>query len=125
MSDSKPRLGSGDITIILNEKEYTLRPTLKAAMMLSRTSGGIRGAIDAVMQMNMDVIATVIKQGLGQHIVRQFKQEQLEEAIWETGLTDTSGGLLGKCVEYLHTLANGGRPINQNRDEDQDPQTLQ
>ena len=125
MSENKPRLGSGDVTITLNDKEYTLRPTLKAAMILSRTSGGIRGTIDAVMQMNLDVITTVIKQGLGPNIVRQFKQEQLEEAIWEAGLTDTSGGILGKCVEYLHVLANGGRPINQNREEDQDPLTLQ
>lgn len=121
MEPNKTRMGAGDVVITLGGVDYTLRPTLNAAQIISRQSGGIRGAIDSILRMDMDVIAKVVTLGLGPQQAKNIKN--LAEAIWEAGLTDDTGAIIAKCVEYLHVLANGGRPVSQEaRDDTENPQ---
>lgn len=107
---TKPRVGIGNVAIKLNGSEYELVPTLAAAQGTSRMSGGIRGAIEAVLRLDVDVITRIIQLGLGPKVTKDLGPD-LPELIWQTGMTDTEGELAAKCVEYLTMLSNGGRPL--------------
>jgi hypothetical protein len=113
--------GAGDVAIMLAGEEYFLRPTAKAALTISRGQGGIRGAIDAVLKMEVDAVTNVVKLGLGLAVVRELtRTTPLEELVYESGLTDTSGGLVAKTIEFLHILANGGRPVGGDESDKKD-----
>lgn len=122
---TESRIGIGDVIITLPDpengalKEYVLRPTLNAALSISRQAGGIRGAIDAVLKMDLDVIVRTIQLGLGVQTARLLKD--LPERVWQAGLTDDQGQLAAKCVEYLHVLANGGKPIERKEEDTENP----
>lgn len=110
----KVRVGMGSVTITLGsgdeEKEYTLVPTLAAAQGTSRIAGGLRGAIDSIVKLDLDVITRVVQLGLGPKVVKTLGTE-LSELVWQSGMTDSGGELASKCIEYLTMLSNGGRPL--------------
>ena len=110
-----PKVGAGNITISLggddeSKHEYVLVPTLAAAQGISRTSGGIRGAIDKVIAFDLDTITNVVRLGLGPRVVKEIGQD-FNELVWRAGMTDTGGELVARCIEYLSVLSNGGRPL--------------
>jgi hypothetical protein len=109
--------GAGDVTLELGGNTMVLRATLNAGLTVSRTAGGIRGAIDKVMQMDFDVIATVIRAGLGQ---KEAKKYNVEQMLYENGLMDSQGAVLSKVVEYLTNLARGGRPADDETEKEED-----
>jgi hypothetical protein len=111
--------GAGDVPITLDGEECVLRPSSLAAQALSRQYDGLRGCIDAVLRLNMDVIVQVVAHGLGiPSGSREMKT--LPEKVWRTGVTDDTGALAERCVAYLRVLAGGGRPppIAEGRDEE-------
>ena len=73
--------GAGDVTLELGDEKLVLRATLNAGLTISRTAGGIRGAIDKVMQMDFDTIASVIRAGVGQKEAKKHDIEQLLEIV--------------------------------------------
>jgi hypothetical protein len=111
---NKPRVGAGNVVITLGieeyEKEYELVPTLAAAQGVSRIGGGIRGAMDAIVKLDLDIITRVVQLGLGPTVTKTVGP-RLPDLIWQAGLTDSGGELAAKCIEYLTMLSNGGRPI--------------
>lgn len=109
---------SGDIELDLGDTHLVLKCTLQAGLSISRQAGGIRGAIDKVMAMDIDTIVSVIRAGVGPE-ARKLKD--LERMVFENGLTDAQGEVLGKIVEYLFNLARGGRPAPTDEEESQDP----
>jgi hypothetical protein len=109
--------GAGDVIINLGDQEVILKPTLAAGLSISRSAGGIRGAIDKVMNLDLDMIMSVIRVGVGPREAK--KLNGLEELIWQQGLTDSQGEILAKCVEFLTNLARGGRPAEE-AEEDQE-----
>lgn len=119
------KVGAGTVYVMLGGKEYALIPTLAAMQGISRVNGGIRGALDRVVQLDFDTFERVMRLGLGPKTVRQIEQdtgEQLPEILFAAGMTDdTEGKLASKCIEYLSVLSNGGRPIGEARDDTQDP----
>jgi hypothetical protein len=102
--------GSGNVELILGGEKLVLRPTLNAGMAISRQAGGIRGAIDKVMAMDLDAIVGVVRLGIGPEEAKRVKN--LDRLIYENGLMDAQGEVLGKCMEYLSNLARGGRPAD-------------
>jgi len=119
---SKARVGLGNVMITLDAREYTLVPTLAAAQGVSRISGGIRGAIDAIIKLDIDVVTRIVQLGLGPKVTKEIGPG-LPDLIWQSGLTDSGGELAAKCIEYLTMLSNGGRPIiPEARDDSDDPQ---
>ena len=114
-SEQPTGVGSGNVTITLEGREFVLRPSLNACLVISRQAGGIRGAIDKVLAMDLDMIVRVIQLGLGPQAARRFKD--LPEVVFRSGLTDTSSGLMAHCIEYLGVLANGGRPLVRGDEE--------
>lgn len=108
MSEAEAKLGAGDVKITLSGTEYTLRPTYQAAQMISRQSGGIRGAIDAVHRCDMDAITRVIQAGLSKEDLKAIGD--VGKVAWEAGLTDSTGQIALQCIDYLTLLLRGGRP---------------
>lgn len=121
---AKPVPGQGDVAITLADgNEYFLRPNAKAAMTLSRQAGGIRAAVDKVLAMDLDVIYSIMRLGLGPHVLRELALSgaEFEDFLWRSGLTDSTSQQLTKCVEFLHVLANGGKPLNPEAKDEQQP----
>ena len=110
--------GAGDVTLSLGDEQITLKPTLQAGLSISRQAGGIRGAIDKVMAMDLDTIVAIIRAGVGPKELKRLNG--LEEKIFAHGLMDSQGELLAKIVEYLTNVARGGRPADAEEGEDEE-----
>lgn len=112
--------GSGDVELILQtengEVTLTLKPSLNAALAISRQAGGIRGAIDKAISMDIDTIISVVRLGVGQEEAKRLRN--LDRMLYENGLMDTQGAVLSKCIEYLSNLARGGKPADEEFDGD-------
>jgi hypothetical protein len=112
---SKARLGAGNVDIELGGETLNLRPNLKAAQTISRQTGGIRAAIEAVTNFDLDAMVTVIGLGLG---LDGKALKELPERIYETGM----GSLVAPVTRYLVILANGGRmPDDEGGEGEKDP----
>ncbi len=125
---SKPKTshhpGSGNVELVLGDETLIMRPSLSAGLAISRQSGGIRGAIDKVMLMDLDAIVSVVRLGIGPDETKRVKN--LDRLLYENGLMDSQGEVLGKCLEYLTNLARGGRPAEAVEGAaDEDPQQTQ
>lgn len=107
--------GAGNVEIVLGDDTLILKPTLNAALAISRTAGGIRGAIDKVAAMDFDAITSVIRLGIGTEEAKRRKD--LDRMIYENGLYDAQGEVMGKCIEFLSNLARGGKPADAVKDE--------
>lgn len=104
-----PQVGAGDVAIMLGGKEQLLRPSLTAITTLSKANGGLVNSINQCSQWNFETICFVVQTGLGLKNVKEIRE--LPQLIYDAGLSDTTGGITNKCVEYLHNLARGGRPL--------------
>ena len=100
--------GAGDVPIEVGGATYVLRPTLEAALAISRQFGGIREAMSRVNSLDLDAVVSVIRAGMGTAEARKIKN--LEAVIWGGGLLSGNGELILGCVNFLIYLANGGRP---------------
>lgn len=110
---SRPEIGAGDIVIELDGEEVTLRPTLKAAMSLSRSAGGIVNLINKCGVYDFDTIVAVVTAGLG------VQSKDIPDKCWRTGMIE----LAPVCIRYLHVLANGGRSPSDEGDKQEAPLT--
>lgn len=121
MSGNVSQLGVGDVVVTLNGTEYVLKPSLNALQVLSRKNGGIRGSIEAVMRMDIDVITTVIEVGLTRQAVKAIGN--LPEAVYTAGLTDDTGAIVLKCIDFLSMLSHGGKPARTPSDDEDSTNT--
>lgn len=100
--------GAGDVPITVGAESYVLRPTLEAALAISRQFGGIREALARVNNLDLDAVVSVIRAGIGATEARRVKN--LEAAVWGGGLLSGDGELILALVNFLICLANGGKP---------------
>ena len=107
-------IGSGNVTIVLDGEEVVLKPSLKAAQTISKTSGGIIPAINAIGRFDLETMVTVIALGLGKTGTRDL--QDLAEKVYSTGITE----LVEPVTQFLTIVANGGRPVSGG-EGDQDP----
>ena len=75
------------------------------------------GAIDKVTKLDIETIVAIVQVGLGYGMGKRAPTD-LGEKIWRSGLTD-DGAMVERCVTYLRTLANGGRPPPPTRRRDE------
>lgn len=106
---SNPSLGAGDVEISILGKEYTMKPTLAVAKLLSKKFGGGIIAVSRINQFDIEAYVDVISAGLslterGESAFADGKG--LASAIFETGLMD----LAAPCIRFVHIVINGGRP---------------
>lgn len=106
MTQSKARIGAGDVEITLDGETKVLKPSLAACLAISRMAGGILGAMHRVSQLDFDAIVHVTKAGLD---LTDKGAEGLDEKVYRTGI-GYKDGLAGNVTTYLENLANGGKP---------------
>lgn len=98
-------IGAGNVDLVLDGQTVTLRPTLRAAQMLSKQSGGLMSAVQAVARLDIEVVTSVIAMGL--NITRPNDINDLAEKVWSTGVVE----LVEPVTKFLTILANGGRSV--------------
>lgn len=108
-------IGAGNVDIVLDGETVTLRPTLRAAQTISKQSGGIIAAVQAVGRFDLEVITSVVALGLNKTTPRDV--QDLAEKVYATGISD----LVEPVTTYLANLANGGRPVTA-KAGDENPQ---
>jgi hypothetical protein len=117
MSDeSSTRAGAGDVPIVLDGETVKLTPNLRAAQTLSRVGGGLIELGQRVARIDVDAITTIITLGLG-YGGENPPPKDLDEKIFRSGLAK----LAAPCVRYLNVLGNGGRPLEEARQDSENP----
>ncbi len=106
MSNDRAKPGAGDVEIMLDGEKKVLRPTLAAAMAISRMNGGLAGAISRVASLDMDTMVGVVRAGLD---LTDLGAKGLDEKVFRSGL-GFEDGLSAPLQTYLSHLANGVRP---------------
>ena len=109
---SKPVMGAGNVEIELAGEQLTLKPTLHACQSISRQSGGIVGAIQALGRLDFDALVNVIALGIGR------KNKDIEEAVFSTGM-DVLNPL---AIEFVTNISTGGRKQEGGGEGNSDPQ---
>lgn len=98
MTDSN-RLTSGEVDIILAGETVTLRPTLGAALAVSRRFGGFRPAFERAFANDLEAVAEVVAAGTGQKL-----DDVLMKRVWRD-----LDAILPGVFDFLAILRNGGR----------------
>jgi len=106
-----PKLGSGDVIIMLDDQEYTLKPTLRASQAISRRFGGLVKAVEQIQSFDTDAIVTVVAAALSINNPREL--QDMAEKIFNEGVNSVAP----KVIEYLGVLTNGGRPLDMGGEE--------
>ncbi len=101
MAKPSTTLGAGNVAIILDGESLALRPSLAAALAISRKEGGIMSTVQACTRFDLDAIAFVVAQGLGR------PQSEVAELIWQEGIAK----IAPSAIHFCTILANGGRPL--------------
>ena len=114
MAENKPRLGAGDVKIVLQNsqgepEDLVLKPTYHAARTLSAQTGGLMKALQSVADLNTEMVVTVVALGLGYGRQGRPPPSDLPERVWNTGLSDDTGGLASQCIVYIRALMSGGQ----------------
>ena len=99
------KAGEGDT----GDDVLVLRPTYGAAKAISNQFGGITPAIEKVLKLDTEAIATILAYGLGYYSPTKRPPKDLPERVWKTGMTDDEGRLAEMCVIFLRAISNGGR----------------
>lgn len=107
------QLGEGNVPIKLDGVDLELKPTLFAATRVSALTGGFAPAVDAVRNLNLEVMTTVIALGLG---LTAHGAKDIPEKVFGTGAIS----LMAPVIRYINILANGGRPLENTEGEGED-----
>ncbi len=108
--------GAGDIQIELAGKTMTMVPSAQACMAISRLHGGLNAAVQRCAVMDFDTICAVIQAGLG---LNPNQARMVPDAVYTAGTMFLSAA----CIDFIHVVANGGRPLPADA-EDQEPDPL-
>lgn len=92
-------LGHGEIQIELGDEVYELRPTLKAMKKIQSRFGGLRGAMEALGQLNIETIAAIISAGAN---TTPRELSGIEEAVFQHGVA----GATEQVVPFVTKLMN-------------------
>ncbi len=103
------KINAGEIYITLDGEPITLRPTMRAADLISNQLGGFAKARQAIYDENRGLIVSIIRIGAG---MKEEAARKLPEMLWRNGLNLK---LLMPILEYLAVLNNGGRPLPEDQ----------
>lgn len=112
MAEAEP--GSGNIIITLDGKEMELVPTLQACIAISKIAGGLNAAVQRCLQLDFDTVCQIVTAGLG---LNPVQAKQIPDAVYKTGVIELSG----QCIDFVNIVANGGRPLEEEDQDEADP----
>jgi hypothetical protein len=116
---SKPEIGGGVVEIELDGKVQYLVPTLEACIEISKSSGGLQGAVQRLNAMHFETMCMVIGTGLridGKALNPRQRDDLVPGAVFRAGLIH----LAPACIRFCTIIANGGRPLVESEDLDED-----
>lgn len=90
------------IEISLSGSPVTFRPTLGAAMDLSRRHGGLMNVLAGLERYDLSMAADVVAAGTS---AASDQRQDIEEKVFAAGLA----GLVPHLVRFVILLSNGGR----------------
>ena len=105
-------MSSGEVTIELAGEKVVLRPTFKCFRILLAQYGNLTTALQKTSIMDHVAYRDVIVAGSGKQL---DDVDEMDEAIFEAGI----GNLVHPLTMFLATLANGGKPLDADDEEDQ------
>ncbi len=103
---------AGEVSLTLNEEDLVLKPTMRAATMVSRQFGGYAKARQAIVDENLDAVIFLIKTGTN---MTDRQAKDLGEKVYQNGLDID---LLIPLIKYVAILNNGGRPLPEDIEGD-------
>lgn len=77
----------GTITVTLRGEDYELHPTLDAYRKIQQRFGGLRGALEAIGQLNVDHLVAIIVAGAG---LEKRDSKGLDQAVFIQGIADVT-----------------------------------
>lgn len=77
----------GTYTVTLGDEDYELRPTLGAYRKIQQRFGGLRGALEAIGQLNVDNLAHIIAAGAD---LDKRAAKDLDQAVFDQGVADVT-----------------------------------
>lgn len=92
-------LTHGEIVVELNGAVYELRPTLKAMKRIQSRFNGLRGALEAVGQLNVEHVAAIIAAGVD---AKPGDVQTIEENVFAHGI----GPATEQVVPFVVALIN-------------------
>lgn len=109
--DNGARLGQGNVQLILGQESIELKPTVYAMQQISRTFGGLQGAIEKISALDINVIHEIIVLGAGNAYNNAKSRQALLEKIFAAGLAGPgTDEVAERAIEYVSSLMRGGRP---------------
>lgn len=99
---------NGEVSIVLDGTEYTLRSSLSAAKGVSSLGGGYLGVLGRLGVLDHDTYVAVVAFGLNK------KPIDVEEKVYRTGLP----AITAAVSLYVTFLGNGGKPVEAAKDGD-------
>lgn len=110
--------GAGAVAITLEGRDVQLVPSLEACLEIASRPEGIEGTVARLMSLHFPTYCEVIGAGLvidGNRLSNTLRQRELPKTIFEAGMIQ----LQAACVTFCHIVANGGRPLEVDEDEDE------
>jgi hypothetical protein len=89
----------GEVDVLLDGKEVTLKCSLAAAKRVNGISGGYINVLRQLAAMDHDIYVAVVSAGLDK------KPSDVDGAVWRTGLPK----LTERLAEFVGYLINGGK----------------
>lgn len=114
MAKNEASIGAGNVDIVLVGETRTLKTSFRAAQNLSRQFGGFSDIINRLMKLDLDVIQSVVVNGLN-------LTEKGQEGIGEKIYASNPAKFVGPCIKFVTNLANGGVPPEEKAEEDEAP----
>jgi len=103
----------GTVTVTVGDEEFTLKPTLKAALAIERQFGGLTSAYSALGTNSVERTAFIIQHGAGLGTKRETA-EGLQEKVFAAGVLNVAP----QCIAYISALLDpAGKKAGDEDDE--------
>ena len=99
------RITAGEVEVSVNGKDYVLKPTLRAAQLISRNFGGYAQARAQLASETLEAATYILRVGSG---LPDKELKDLDDQVWKNGMT---AELILPLMRYVAVLGNGGRPL--------------
>ena len=100
---------SGEVRILLDEEEYTLRPSLDAIRKIESRGLKLMSLLNMIHEVRhgLTELALVVWAGVNAHGDKKISIQQAEELVFKTGFADQQ--MIGQLVVFISNMVSGGK----------------